>query len=266
MLTICVNSYNSMHYVKRALHLATNICVALHGLQFNVLVAFGGCRCQHVERCGENLVVVTMICNLSDHTIFPAYMYASQSGHITPGRCVMLHDTCELHLLAFQDRMARIASMSMPHGWIFAHLYGLYNLGIATHDFVMQRAMEWQGIDFLPKNEGIAMENGKDIHLCGSMVRSRQNLSQYTLASDENGDVSELDSISITHTTKYGERRFASYISSLGIYKTFTSTASFTMPVYAALRPRQTLDRKVLRESVARRLVTSMVPLVSVAP
>lgn len=226
-----------------------------------MLIAFGGCKFQRVY-VNEHLVVVCVTCNLSDHNIYPALQIAHQAGVTRDGIFLMLHDTCEIRTDVFQRRMNVIRTLKLHNEWIFAHLYGLYNIGICDLGFALKRAAVWKGISYLSKAEGISLENGKDIILMGRCVQSLRNVSSYTLASDGH-DVSELDTISITHATLHKQKRFVSYMSSIGVYKTFVANSSFTVPIYACTRPECASDREALREMVGKRLLTSMSPLIS---
>tara|TARA_B110000046_G_C12792894_1_gene313841 strand:- start:59 stop:571 length:513 start_codon:yes stop_codon:yes gene_type:complete len=157
--------------------------------------------------------------------------------------------------------MEFIHSLTMREEWIFAHLYGLYNIGVCTINFALKHAADWEGVHFLPKAVGIALENGKDVTVSGKHIKSLLSVSEYTLASD-GCDVSELDTVSISCTTLKNQKRFVSYIASIGVYKTFTADSSFTVPVYTSPRPTCASDREVLRDVVGGRLVTSMTPLI----
>lgn len=259
MLTVCINSFNDHRYALNACKLADTIISTLQGV-FTVLIAFGGCKFQRVF-ANEHLVVVSVTCNLSDHNIYPALQIAHQVGVTRDGIFLMLHDTCEIRADVFQRRMNVIRTLKLRNEWIFAHLYGLYNIGICDLGFALKRAAVWEGIRYLPKADGISLENGKDIILMGRCVESLRNVSSYTLASDGH-DVSELDTISITHATLHKQKRFVSYMSSIGVYKTFVANSSFTVPIYASTRPECVSDREALREMVGKRLLTSMSPLI----
>lgn len=226
-----------------------------------ILVAFGGCQRESCLRmaCGSRTIVfVTQTANLSDHTIYGAYAAFTKLERTlwTDARFVLLHDTCRL-TKRFDSCMHNIATMRNLQTFVFAHTYGLYNMGVATHTFMLTRAAEWHGIRLLQKKTGIALEQGANVMVDGKLVTSLHHHCDRTLATA--GQPWSVDSFSVQPCEIDGEFRYVSYIAAFGVYKLYASASSFAVPVFAADRPQSAHEREYMLRNI--KLTTSWAPL-----
>ena len=127
--------------------------------------------------------------------------------------------------------------MNLPKSptWIFAHTFGFFNIGICTHSFIILRAKVFEGIDHIPKYESVLLEQGQAIIIDNKVVIPLLSYSVYTLANmiSYNG-INSIDMYGINGCHENGNTRWVAYISSLGVYKSMGSTASFFVPIWAS--------------------------------
>jgi hypothetical protein len=231
---ICINSFNHTYYVQKGLQLLQNCshkkCV-LH-----VIIAFGGCA-RNAFVSFQNYTVVGVTQNLSDHNIYVACEYLENEGFVfhNASYC-MIHDTCILSE-HFEQNIASLPTVD--NEWIFAHTYGLYNIGICDYKFILRRAKDFKGITEIPKRDGIRLEQGHEIVVQGLTLKPLSHYSNKTLTKtlmncDVNKLISRGDAFFINGYTRDNIQRYVSYIGSLGIYKLVGTTNSFIIPVWAS--------------------------------
>lgn len=258
MLVICINSYNSVRYMHACLQLLCDVLAS--GVDCTVMVVFGGCSACKAVWASSRVVLVSITANLSDHNIYVGYEQLVAAGVSWPtARFVLLHDTCCLGA-DFARCMGRIAALPQMGHFVFAHTYGLYNMGVATSDFMLQRAKDWRGVRKLPKDLGIRLEQGADITVEGSRVRSLHSYAVHTLACMGSSPW-QLDTFSVQPCDLHGQKRFVSYVSAFGVYKPYASVSSFAVPVFAAHTPCTAEERAQILRVVSPRLCSSWAPL-----
>lgn len=258
MLVIGINSFNAARYVQACMHLLNDVLAS--GVECAVLVTFGGCAHRKTVWLSSRVVLVSITANLSDHNIYVGYEQLVEEGVSWPmARFVLLHDTCVLGA-DFARCMKHIATLEPVGGFVFAHTYGLYNMGVATSEFMLQRAHDWRGVRTLPKGLGIRLEQGDDIIVEGKSVRSLHSYAVHTLA-DMGSTPWQLDTFSVQPYDLHGQKRFVSYISAFGVYKSYASVSSFAVPVFAAHAPCTVAERTEILRVVSPRLCSSWAPL-----
>lgn len=256
-VVICINSFNSSEYMYAAMELL-DATTAQH-MSCKIMIAFGGCTKELAFKLNSNIYIVTTTSNLSDHNTYIAYAVLCKTGISWPtGRFVLLHDTCVL-TESFKARIEHLGSLSDLPPFVFAHCYGLYNMGLATHDFMVQRDMDWHGINRLPKDLGIQLEQGADIIIEGRKIRSLHSFSNMTLS--KGGDIGCVDTFTVQPSLIRGQLRYASFVSAFGVYKTFASKSSFAVPIFVAHRPTCVAERARVLRYVSPRLASNWAPL-----
>jgi hypothetical protein len=129
-------------------------------------------------------------------------------------------------------------TLTRPKGWVFAQIYGLYNIGVCDQEFLLERSKDFDGIALLPKDESIALEQGNRIKVWArdrSLVTVQPLLaySKYTLAPMTQGELGLCDFMTLNAVDNGRGRRYASFIAALGIYKFVGCKVSFFVPIWA---------------------------------
>lgn len=263
MLVLCINSFNSWRYMEACCALVAAVNETADLPPCVIFVGIGGCdrgRLFTVKHGPNTLCVATVTQNLSDHNIFPAYAQACRLGHAWPDATfVLLHDTCIL-APSFAARMRQLASQHLPE-FVFAHTYGLYNMGVCTHDFMLRRYADWKPVRTLSKDQGIRLEQGANVVVEGHVVPSLHSYSCHTLA--QSGTPGDIDTFSVQRSMLHGQPRFVSFVAALGIYKPFASISSFAVPVFAAHRPATASERTQILRDVSPRLSSNWAPMLA---
>ena len=147
-----------------------------------------------------------------------------------------MHDTCILS----EHFEKKIEALPDVHNeWIFAHTYGLYNIGICDYKFILKRANDFKGITEIPKKDGINLEQGHEVVVQGLTVKplshySNRTLTQTLINCDVNDLIHKSDAFFINGYTGDNIQRYVSYIGSFGIYKLVGTVNSFIIPVWAS--------------------------------
>lgn len=242
MLIFLINTFNTNYYFTKALQLSNNIHNVMHDtIDHRCIIVKGGCDENKYSQYHEYEVHIDITSNLSDHNIYRGFsMYENLlpiSFEKHTATYIALHDTCLLSD-TFLKRMKHIETIQFTKSvqWIFAHLFGLYNIGICTYDFVIRRAKDFDGFEYLSKEHSITLEHGEIPNIEGSFILPLLVYSTYTL--NELHKTNTSIEYEIENTDCYGlstimnnmPRNF-NKISSLGIYKLFTSGVNFKVPI-----------------------------------
>lgn len=264
-----INSFDSAHYVRSATELAASLRASAQR-DDEIIIAFGGVKAvrpggviQHA--CNAPIVRYTstsskktrpfcthILCiheNLSDNNAFVAFQRACDEGGFDQpehqaATYVYLHDTCLLGE-TFAQRMSEIRTT--PKTWVFAHTYGLYNMGIAPRDFLISRGVDFRGVSAIPKHMSIQLEQGTPIApdgvpdgvtICPLSAYSTLTLTHLTLHSHQDGNVlpvTRADYMSLNACTpgRSASRRFVSFIGAFGVYKLVGATCTYFLPIWA---------------------------------
>ena len=231
---ICINSFNCDYYVSKGIQLLKD-CLSKRGVQ-HVIVAFGGCQ-KNSYITYDNYTVVGITQNLSDHNIYVAFEYLNDEGVVFHDHsCIMIHDTC----IVSEHFEKQLESLPDVHDeWIFAHTYGLYNIGICDNNFILRRAKDFQGITKIPKKDGIQLEQGHEIQVQGLTIKplsyySNKTLTKTLMDCSVSDVVHRSDAFFINGYMSDKAQRYVSYIGSLGIYKLVGTINSFLVPIWAS--------------------------------
>lgn len=242
-LVFLINTFDNDFYRIKAFELYDSIKKALHKkLQYVCVIVQGGSEQNQHKLIQYDCHYIQIVENLSDHNIYVGFnLYLKEL--YTSSTFVILHDTCVISE-TFSSCMVKIANLKFNKNipWISAHSFGLYNMGVCKHNFVIQRAIEFQGIDVIPKDTSIRMEQGKPVVLRNKTVRGLISYSRYTLTpmihrmnhNEQYLDgVSKVDSFAINGISKDGNVRWMSYISAFGIYKFIGIDINYQIPIWA---------------------------------
>ena len=246
MIVFLINTFNDTYYNKKADDLLSNIRSQLNtylDIPYVIVVVKGGCGVNNSAQV-NNIVYIEIQENLSDHNIYTGfkrnvntYFASTEYKNAT---YVVLHDTCMISP-QFHNCVKSLLDVKLNDGpqWIFAHTYGLYNIGVCNYRFMLKRGCDFDGIFTLPKNEGIQLEQGTNIKIQDKMIPSLLSYSKYTLAKIINHDslekgVHNVDSYAINGINDDGKVRWMVYIASLGVYKLYGSVMSFFIPVWCS--------------------------------
>lgn len=238
-IVVVINSFNMRKYVWAA----TELCAQVVPHVKHVIIAFGGCDVSGeygYDTChSENVTVVAIAQNLSDHNAFLACRKAA-SAFSAFSKClhVYMHDTCRI-AGGFGEAMQRLHDCKekcMEHRWVFAHTYGLYNMGVCSQEFLFLRGTDFEHVTTVPKDLSIKLEQGErilvdNVQLNPLHAYSNKTLARHAFPSDnfERGDSFFVNSFSV-----HGAPRFISYIGSLSIYKPVGACVSYFVPVWAS--------------------------------
>ncbi len=227
-----INSFNSSKYVNNAQILSQDI----EDKGFLTIIVYGGALEFACLKLSDKKWVISIKENLSDNNAFFGFEQAFRVGHFRENSFrsstyIYIHDTCQISD-NFVERINKIPSVS---GWIFAHIYGLYNIGVCDQTFLLTRANDFKGMTHIPKDKSIALEQGESIHIEGIEIKPLIHYSKRTLAkviTDKfsNCDFMSLNAVGVSSDSK----RFVTYIGSLGIYKFVGSHVSYFVPIWAS--------------------------------
>ena len=258
MISVIINSFNEEKFKKCATRLASkiqHICT--------VIIVYGGCN-QYNYESNNNLHEIHITQNLSDHNAYVGIKWAVEQNYIDiqHDTFLYLHDTCKIST-HFINKLDNIRKINInDYGWIFAQRYGLYNIGICSLKFIMQRAKDFDHIDFLPKTEGIRLEQGSTINIYDKEIKPLVHYSKYTLAKATSSDITDLDSYSIgQHNIHDTFTRSYCYIGSLGIYKYFSHTLPFLIPIFPNELSTYNTKSEYLKTKNKMKCYTYMIPL-----
>ena len=245
MVVFAINSFNSEFYLSSIEKLIGEIKTLMSekyelSKDYYIVCGIGGCEENFIKR-EESVIKIFIKKNISDHNIYSAVDMAYNNKLIpfdlSKHTWMMIHDTTWPHKQTFVDRVTRIMNRPVPSGWIFAHTLGLYNLGICSLDFILTRAKDWLGVDFLPKQEGIYLETGRGTIVNDIKLMPLRMYSQLTLAKINNygsilNDPLELDFISLGSNYENGISKHYVFIASFGMYKLTTVDKTFEVPIW----------------------------------
>lgn len=238
-----VNSFNRRKYAQAAVELVRDLLRTLPGCR--VVVAFGSAagagwqgevECRRVADRAWCLLIRE---NLSDNNAFAGVSRAFKAGHLREegfesATYVYLHDTCRLGR-TFPARVAELPRVE--GGWVFAHMYGLYNMGICDLGFLVRRGGDFDGVKLLPKQDSIHLEQGFAVSVDGVDVKPLSHYSQGTLTGMvvPGMDFERCDHVTLNACGRDpSERRFVNFIGSLGVFKLVGSNVSFFVPIWAS--------------------------------
>ena len=241
-LIFLINTFNTDYYRTKAFALAESIKHALaKELRYRCVIVEGGSKINQQKLIQQDWHYLQIVENLSDHNIYVGFR-RYLADRYRSATFVILHDTCALSK-SFLACMLRIAQFEFTSNipWIFAHSYGLYNMGICTYDFVIERAIEFENIDILPKEQGISLEQGASIQIQAEMIKGLLVYSRYTLAkmvcnveNDESYEdcVDKVDTYAINGISHDGKIRWMVYIAAFGVYKFMASSVNYQIPIW----------------------------------
>lgn len=242
-----INSFNSKKYVTDA----TKLSEEIENLGFRSIIVYGGASqflpnyAHFTLKLSEKRTVISIPENLSDNNAFVGFSRAFNDGHFTENEYkdalyVYIHDTCKIS----DHFVNRINDLPCVKGWVFAHIYGLYNIGVCDQIFILNRARDFIGIKFIPKDKSIALEQGEKIVLeqpfiyFSNTTIEIQPLIYYstrTLSMVINTNMHNCDMMSLNaFMDSSGCKRYVTFIASLGIYKFVGSHVSYFVPIWAS--------------------------------
>lgn len=273
MIVIVINTFRSEYYERKVDKLKDSIHKHLDdGISYYVVIVKGGCstnRCCVQEHKEVNVDIVE---NLSDHNGFVGFERNRQIFSdviFTNAIYIYIHDTCVISpdfkrcMIALKQREL-FQNESNPQ-WIFAHTFGLYNIGVCNFLFMVGRGLDFGGIQTIPKEQSILLEHGYSQVFGDKKVFALLEYSKYTLAcmivsvdSLENS-ATKMDSYGINFVEEDGVERSFSFIASLGIYKFITSQQSYVIPIWAH-KTHRTIDEEHYLE--LRKIGEHFVPLI----
>lgn len=242
MLVVLINSFNEQKYIDKVNRLVQSMQLALSESETHVKIAVvtGGSTNQCYEYFDE-VLHIHIEENMSDHNVYVGFhRYRDQfdSDVFRAATYLVIHDTCIVSK-RFVECMETIERVRFKEGvhWIFAQTFGLYNIGICTHAFMLTRAKDFHGVAYIPKTLSIAMEQGKTISVEGVQIPPLLAYSMYTLANiqqticiDDSFD--KVDYYAVNGVTDDGESRWMNYIASVGMHKLVKSEYSFFIPLW----------------------------------
>ena len=262
-----INSFNSSKYVRNAQKLSYDIT----SKGFVTIIVYGGAEAFSCLQLTETSHVISIKENLSDNNAFKGFEQAFAAGHFRENTFrnatyIYIHDTCQIS----DNLVERVNKIPKVSGWVFAHIYGLYNIGVCDQMFLLTRANDLKGVTYIPKDKSIALEQGELISVEGIDIKPLIHYSKRTLATVINDTFSNCDFMSLN---AFGEssasKRFITYIGALGIYKFVGSHVSYFVPIWAsAAHEVRTQDgyETLKRSFSSLHLSTSEGPLGNITP
>jgi hypothetical protein len=236
------------------------------------IIVKGGCDIDNCIKV-DNIVYIDIVENLSDNNVFVGFQrnvidFFCEEVFIN-ATYVVLHDTCVISHQFYECMKALLdLNFTKKSQWIFAHTFGLYNIGVCTYEFVLQRAIDFENIALLPKKEGISLEQGNSIKLNNKIIPSLLDYSKYTLANminytSFNKGVYHVDTYGINGICEDGSTRWVAYISSLGVHKMIGSNMSYFVPIWHSQdhHPNDINKFRELKE-FGTNYMTSFIPLI----
>lgn len=232
MKIILINSFNKSKYIKNALNLSKQ----LESTDFVSVVVYGGSSQFHCLMLSEKKWVISISENLSDNNAFYGFEKAFRNGFFRKNvfrdaTYVYIHDTCKIT----DSFVKRINELPKIKGWMFAHIYGLYNIGVCDQLFVLTRGNDFKNTTFLPKDESIKLEQGESVYLNGNEIKPLIYYSKRTLSTVITCDLSKCDFMTLNAVKDSDDsKRYVSFIGSLGIYKYVGSHVTYFVPIWAS--------------------------------
>lgn len=279
MIVILLNTFNTSYYLNKSKVLLEKMKAQLHSLvdiEVQYIQVCGGCHKDQIVSTSDTHII-TIVENISDHNAyigFEKHLSSFVSDKFMNATYIYIHDTCILSPY-FSECMKKLDNFCFTDScqWVFAHTFGLYNMGICTYAFMVHRATDFKNVTHLPKEEGICLEQGNTIIVNDKTIPPLLHYSIYTLnniitsSSDEIEDnLHSVDMYSINGIKKNDESpRFLCYIASFGVYKHYHSKYTFNIPIWAnKLNNMNTMEdfNSIKMQSISN-LKTSFVPLIS---
>lgn len=281
MIVFIINTFNTKYYLdlsKTLLEKMKSQLSCIPNLEVNYINVCGGCD-ENILISTEDTFFINITENLSDHNGyvgFTRYITTFNLDKFINATYVYLHDTCILSP-QFGKCIKKLDHFVFHEStqWVFAHTFGLYNIGICTYHFLVQRANDFENITYLPKHLSVNLEQGDTITVNDKEIPSLLNYSIYTLSnmiytSSDNveDNIDSMDTYSINGIQKNNEDiRWICYIASLGIYKPFTSKHTFCIPIWCDINiscyPKNLQEFTDIQNECISKLKTGFVPLVS---
>lgn len=242
-LVFLINTFNTDYYRTKAFKLYDSIKHALaKELRYTCVIVEGGSKINNSTVLQQDCYYLQIVENLSDHNIYVGFRRYLEDQYKS-STFVILHDTCVLSQ-NFADSMKNIARVEFKSDipWIFAHSFGLYNMGICRYEFVIERAIEFQKIDILEKKDGVRLEQGKPLFVNENMIKGLISYSRYTLAKmvhtvgshESYGDgIHNVDTFAINGISQNGNVRWMAYIAAFGVYKFIGSHINYQVPIWS---------------------------------
>jgi len=265
MLIFLINSFNTLFYKNKAELLIHDIRRYIENA--NIIVVYGGCH-ENNYKILNNTHYIDIVENLSDHNSYIGFqrnIHLFNNETFINATYIYLHDTCQLSE-HFPSCMKNIDNIDLPISptWIFAHTFGLFNIGICTHSFIISRAKDFNEINIIPKDLSIILEQGQAITIDNKVIKPLLSYSVYTLANmvSYNG-INSIDMYGINGCREDGNTRCISYISSLGVYKCMGSIRSFFVPIWVSPlhHPRTEQEFRKLKDYNLKTYKTFFTPL-----
>lgn len=232
MKIFLINSFNHSKYVKNAHTLSEE----LETFGFHTITVYGGGSDFLCSQLTNNKWVISIPENLSDNNAFVGFERAFAAGHFRElcyrnAVYIYVHDTCRISRKNF---VTTINSLPVVPGWVFAHTYGLYNIGICNQDFLLKRAKDFLNVKYIPKDQSIALEQGHKIQIDSNEINPLVYYSKKTIAKVTNSDMDKCDFMSLNTFQEGESKRFVSYIGALSLYKLVGSHISYFVPIWAS--------------------------------
>ena len=258
MKVFLINSFNNSKYVRSAQSLTEDIS----SKGFVCITVYGGGSTFSCLQISERKWVISIQENLSDNNAFLGFEKAFFVGNFRENEFrdatyIYIHDTCQTSG-SFVDRINELPAVK---GWIFAHIYGLYNIGICDQMFLLTRGNDFKGITSIPKDKSIALEQGQVVFIGGVEIMPLLHYSRHTLAEVITDQISSCDFMSLNaFGTSSDSKRYVTFIGSLGIYKFVGSRVSYFVPIWASPghEVRSQKDYDAMKESFSQ--ITLSIP------
>jgi hypothetical protein len=242
MLVFAINSFNEQRYLNDLRILIARIRYLLKdtAIAFRIVCGIGGCSQSDVI-CEDNVIMASIKKNLSDHNIYPAVELCEAKNFITDdmrtATWILIHDTVWPHDVYFAKAMGQVEARGKPASFIFAHTLGLYNLGIASLEFILTRAKDWMAVDTLSKDVGIFIETGRAAVVDGVRIEPLRHYTRLTLAhvkyeGKHIDDIPAVDTFSLGCVDEGGRTKHYAYVASLGITKLTHVPGTFEVPIW----------------------------------
>lgn len=275
MIVILINTYNSEYYISKISILFKLIIERLNDsdLEVEYITVCGGCPAD-MRVSVENKHLINITENLSDHNVYIGFEKNKQYfSHIRYKNAtyIYLHDTCLLSD-KFVDCIIKLSKFVFKKecSWIFAQSYGLFNIGICDHSFLLRRAKDFKGLSILSKHESIILEQGQYIEIDNKIIYPLLYYSKYTLANmivktDLENALNDIDMYSLNGIQEQNNKpRWICYIASLGIYKSIGSMSSFHIPIWTsdAHHPKTEEEYDNMKKFGVKFLLSNFVPLI----
>lgn len=276
MIVLLINTFNKPHYLEHARACLNAVREQLRCSAVNIytVVVCGGCPTNMIVS-EEGASYINIEENLSDHNVyvgFERYVERFQSEEFSKATYVHIHDTCR-PTLYFRQRIEDLDEFpfrSENAEWIFASTYGLYNIGICNYAFMLRRAKDFEGITFISKEDSLHIEGGSSVRIQDKIVPTLKSYSKYMLSAMCKEYVTDMD---IYNVDMYGINilkmhdcvRSVCYISSLGIYKLYSSKYTFNIPIWCCLQhhPHSEKEYNILDKFTKKYMRNAFVPMVS---